>query len=530
MMTDSRHIIHRETIELSGSFYQQVQKLESDANRITTSIIHPEIERCFDSLIAGNDHVVIDKIEIDLGVFSPDGFEREIKARLQHQLISALNKFLSKRSFVRNPAAHPEGSLLSGSDHSEMARSPSLLLDALLYYLHHGYIPWWYEHDLNTIDSWKKMNQSSEALIILQTLFRSSSSVSRAVDALSDEMLGMICSEAGFGKSILQGWIEIGNNLKANQSEYLSCRNIFWEYCLCYVTGHRPRFEKSDVIQKIISISSLSHEDLDFFISSALQKLISPPGPIFKTGKSSLYHHDIPSHQNISSHQDKNKPNEDHPERMQGENPTSDVTPLAERQKSEKHSLQNDPPKISRKDENFLKDSSISREDDDILQITNAGMIIIHPFLSELFQSSGLTRDEQFISDDDAAYGVRLLDYLSSGIQSSPESELLLPKLMCGIAWSDSLSPMIHLDPDDMEACDELLRAVIRHWKVLGNSTEEGLRSGFFSRQGIMTQKDKGWLLKIENKAQDILLNKLPWGISTIKFPWMKDVLHISWI
>ena len=530
MMTESRHIIHRETLELSGSHYQHIQKLESDANRIATSIIHPEIERCFDSLITGHDHVIIDKIEIDLGVFSHNGFEREIKSRLHNQLISVLNKFLSKRPSTKNPAVHPEGSLLSESDHSEMATSSSLLLDALLYYLLHGFIPWWYEHDTNTIEDWKQLKQPKEADIILQTMVQSSSSITRAVDALSDEMLGMICAEAGFGKSILQGWLEIANNLKASPSEYSTCRNAFWEYCICYVASHNPRFEKSVVIQKIMSSSSFSYEELDFFISSALQKQIAQQGPIFKTGKSSLSHQDNPVKQDISAHQDKNKPNKDLPEMIPGEHAAFDISHLTDKQKSEKNSSQDETRIISRKDEKLFKETSLTRDNDEILQVTNAGMIIVHPFLSELFQSSGLTRDELFISSDEAAYGVRLLDYLSSGKQSSSESDLVLPKLLCGVAWSESLSPIIDLNPDDMEACDELLRAVIRHWKGIGRTTEEGLRNGFFLRQGIMTQKDNGWLLKIENKAQDILLNKLPWGISTIKFPWMKDVLHVSWI
>ena len=32
-----------------------------------------------------------------------------------------------------------------------------------------------------------------------------------------------------------------------------------------------------------------------------------------------------------------------------------------------------------------------------------------------------------------------------------------------------------------------------------------------------------------ERKAQDLLLNRLPWGYSTVKFAWMPETLHIEW-
>jgi hypothetical protein len=35
--------------------------------------------------------------------------------------------------------------------------------------------------------------------------------------------------------------------------------------------------------------------------------------------------------------------------------------------------------------------------------------------------------------------------------------------------------------------------------------------------------------LKVQPRAFDMLLDRLPWGFSIIKLPWMQGVLHVEW-
>jgi hypothetical protein len=56
------------------------------------------------------------------------------------------------------------------------------------------------------------------------------------------------------------------------------------------------------------------------------------------------------------------------------------------------------------------------------------------------------------------------------------------------------------------------------------------LQEGFIQREGKITRKNNDWHLLIEKKAQDILLNRLPWGISLIHLPWLgKSNLYVKW-
>ncbi|MBK8553377.1 MAG: hypothetical protein IPL53_20865 [Ignavibacteria bacterium] len=73
------------------------------------------------------------------------------------------------------------------------------------------------------------------------------------------------------------------------------------------------------------------------------------------------------------------------------------------------------------------------------------------------------------------------------------------------------------------------MESVIKHWSALKNTSAEGLRNTFFLRAGKLTMNEGECLLQVEQKSVDILLNKLPWGISMIKLPWMEDILKVEW-
>ncbi|NJM16308.1 MAG: hypothetical protein HC896_13870 [Bacteroidales bacterium] len=46
-----------------------------------------------------------------------------------------------------------------------------------------------------------------------------------------------------------------------------------------------------------------------------------------------------------------------------------------------------------------------------------------------------------------------------------------------------------------------------------------------------MVRRHNGWQLFVEQKTIDILLRRLPmgWGLGTIKYPWMPDILQVEW-
>jgi hypothetical protein len=80
-----------------------------------------------------------------------------------------------------------------------------------------------------------------------------------------------------------------------------------------------------------------------------------------------------------------------------------------------------------------------------------------------------------------------------------------------------------------IEVINGLLRGMIDNWKALGNTSVAGLREAFLQRQGRLQLRDDAWHLRVESKTYDMLLDQLPWGFSTIKYPWMERVVYVEW-
>jgi hypothetical protein len=124
---------------------------------------------------------------------------------------------------------------------------------------------------------------------------------------------------------------------------------------------------------------------------------------------------------------------------------------------------------------------------------------------------------------------VNVLNYLTTRETEAPEYRLMLPKLLCGMSWKERLDAIEPLDEIVKAGCEELLEGVVRHWTALRNTSNDGLREAFLQRSGRIEFRNDGWQLIVEQKAQDVLINRLPWGISIIKYPWMTGMLSVVW-
>ena len=87
----------------------------------------------------------------------------------------------------------------------------------------------------------------------------------------------------------------------------------------------------------------------------------------------------------------------------------------------------------------------------------------------------------------------------------------------------------IVLEESIINECDKLLRAVIRNWSVLKSTSPNGLRQTFLQRSALIKQQDNEWNFMFERKGVDVLIDKLPYGLSLIKFKWLDNPIHVSW-
>ena len=161
--------------------------------------------------------------------------------------------------------------------------------------------------------------------------------------------------------------------------------------------------------------------------------------------------------------------------------------------------------------------------------IRNAGLVLLAPYLSMLFERLGLVQHHQFISDETSARAVHVMQYMADGIAGAPEYMMVLNKLMCGVATAQPVVSHVVITQDDKVLIDGLLNAVIANWKGIGNTSIEGLRESFLMREGRLQFKNDQWHLLVESRSYDMLLDSLPWSYAMIKFSWMPHVINVEW-
>jgi hypothetical protein len=163
------------------------------------------------------------------------------------------------------------------------------------------------------------------------------------------------------------------------------------------------------------------------------------------------------------------------------------------------------------------------------IYISNSGLILLHPFFTELFEDFQLLKDNQWIDVSTQQQAAMIMQYLVTGTDAINEFDLMLNKLLCGLEISDIFGSVKELSNEVKSECDNLLLQVIKHWSVLRNTGIDAFRETFFMRNGKLSKVDNGWLLQVEQKGTDILLSRLPWGIGVIKTFWMKELLNVDW-
>lgn len=165
--------------------------------------------------------------------------------------------------------------------------------------------------------------------------------------------------------------------------------------------------------------------------------------------------------------------------------------------------------------------------------LDNAGLVLLASYAQRLFGMLELLDGKTWRDAAAQAQAVRCLAYLVDGHEQGSEPEWVLPKLLCGMPQAQALLDTPGLSEATRATLDGLLQAVIAHWRALGSTSPDGLRQTFLQREGRLTHEraevGQHWQLAVKSGPFDMLLDRLPWSYSTIKLPWMHEVLYVDW-
>jgi hypothetical protein len=161
------------------------------------------------------------------------------------------------------------------------------------------------------------------------------------------------------------------------------------------------------------------------------------------------------------------------------------------------------------------------------IPVEMAGLVLLGPYLPVFFNKLGL----QLTAPEQQERAMHLLHYLATGREEAEEPLLVLPKILAGMPLESSVEQSANLNEEEKQEAERLLEAVIRNWPVLKNTRPDGLREVFLKRNGWFNQEEDShaWLLQVERKGQDLLLEKISWSYSVIKLPWMERMLRVEW-
>lgn len=216
---------------------------------------------------------------------------------------------------------------------------------------------------------------------------------------------------------------------------------------------------------------------------------------------------------------------------MQAENPQLDIQQIAYVVYQKILQMKN-PQQNSKKLQNTHANSATPSEAENALhEVMDSGLVLLSPYLPALFERTGCTEKNAFISDDAKHKALSILKYAAFGSYQEPPHKASIINLLCGL----SVTPVSNADElpkvsdSEKELVDGLLKAVIANWNAVGQMSPDGLRGTYFVRLGKIDTSGGTDVLTVEKKTYDILLDKLPWGYTVIKHPWMPKVLNVKW-
>lgn len=171
-----------------------------------------------------------------------------------------------------------------------------------------------------------------------------------------------------------------------------------------------------------------------------------------------------------------------------------------------------------------------SNEASEKISIANAGLILLYPYLRHVFRELKWV-DERFRFRNDSAQqkAILFLQFVVNGRSRQDEHELVLNKILCNWPLHKPMRCRCNFSRQEKAAATEMIASLIEHWKVLKNTSVAGFIKSFIGRQGLIQKKGDGFVLQVQAKSIDLLLEDLPFGLQIIKLPWNEYIIHAEW-
>jgi hypothetical protein len=518
------------------------REMQQKISNLIKDWVTPELERRFDKLVSPDEVLQIRRLEIDLGEISENSMERQLPDILITKLVKVIEEELITATALRDQKISGNGvqpvAEIKSSDEAQLIR--------LARFLKTGYL------DQSTSGNRSKgFGELLEEL--LESDIEATTEMIKSIVKHSDQKRRFIHQSSG--KALLTVLIQMSRS----ESKKPDMIRDVTEFAVELIQWNRKKklFGSIDIytfrfeIWKVlfdIYLTGKSGSSAENMIHTVLLKLSEGPLSGSYTPaeiKSQFQQLDYSYRKSSSGKRNSRvwmkglarflrefKPETDSPDSTEDEKMNKDSNPNVIIQDEQSNGIVQN---IQVEQPQSLEKSAENRTASDAdtsagKTIRNAGLVLLYPFIPLYFRRTGLAAGKQFVNEKSQQRAVHLLQFLATGKTETPEEELVLNKILCGIEPEKSILPGIDIYDEEIGESENLLMSLIEKWQALKNTSPETVKSTFLQRDGLIRREDnQNWKMTVERKTVDVLMDKLPWGISFFRMPWSESFIQVEW-
>ena len=531
-MQAEKHIINKLYLEVNTSSSKTAYDLKDKFDVFLKEKLLPYLEDYFDSLAKRqpqDTHLQLEKIEIDISAKAPldlDNLKFRIKKKLEKEVQRA--QVLDFSSVISRPEER--------------------IQDHFFHFLETGTDPWWNRSGkinvLQDPSEFKTLISSREFALELLEKLQKSSFRSRMIKQLNDSQLKMIIKNSQLGEvssspplkpamvDKIAAYIEKG--VEESGPFTLEQRLLIWDLVLCMVIDQKESETKRKLLRLTQSIIQSFQENfhqpfverilLKFLLRRKTVKVLDAYESTVLNLKDKIKTTEVKLKKDLAkegSSKEKNSDKEDSKKEGHAIDDKVLLSPDQETLSAAFDDSEYDQSKmITQSDDNFTFEAPGDH------YVENAGLILLHPYLKQLFLNCELLHLNKITHTETA---IHLLHYLATREEQQYEHRMIFEKFLCNIPIAHSINRQIELSAALKKHADEMLAAVLHNWTAMKTASTDLLRNEFLQRPGkLILSKDNPKVI-IEKKTQDILLDKLPWNLGLCKLPWKNRIIFTDW-
>lgn len=169
------------------------------------------------------------------------------------------------------------------------------------------------------------------------------------------------------------------------------------------------------------------------------------------------------------------------------------------------------------------------------IEVPNAGLCLLALWLPRLFDMLGLLETgadgkKDFRDTDARIRAIFVLQRLVTDEKREyKEQELAFNRILAACPFSVPLPKTLELTDTELQTVESMLAGVKSNWNKLKGTSVKGFQRSFIERPGKLEQREDKWVLYVEERSYDILLDSLPWSYRRIRLPWLKKRMDVVW-